>query len=192
MKSMHFLKYLVLNTFLFIVLIYLFFLGFATKVVDADQTYLSVIIFGLFLFGIITTCHYIIIISNKISKIKDLHPTDIDQFYLIDLTENYLNEKLHNVRYLGNSLVHLGLIGTVLGFIIALSGVSPETVSNIESIKPLVSSLIAGISTALYTTLVGAIFNLWTMANYCILNTAATECLNQSIIEGDALPRGRG
>lgn len=65
------------------------------------------------------------------------------------------------VRYLASSLVVLGLIGTVIGFIIALSGVDPDIATNPQAVSPMVANLIEGMSVALYTTLVGAVLSVW-------------------------------
>ena len=54
--------------------------------------------------------------------------------------------------------------------------------SDIESVSPMVSTLVAGMSTALYTTLVGAILNLWLMANYRLL-AGGTAKLITGLIE---------
>ena len=80
-----------------------------------------------------------------------------------------LSHRISAIRHAAGSLVLLGLIGTVLGFIIALSGVDPEHASDVKSIGPMVSTMIDGMSTALYTTLVGSILNLWLLANYQLL-----------------------
>ena len=82
------------------------------------------------------------------------------------------------VRHLGNTLVLLGLIGTVLGFIIALSGVDPEKTSDVNAIAPMVSTLIQGMSTALYTTLIGSILNVWLMANYQLLTGGTVHLIS--------------
>jgi ubiquinone/menaquinone biosynthesis C-methylase UbiE len=68
-----------------------------------------------------------------------------------------LASRIAPIRYLANSLVLLGLIGTVIGFIIAFSGVRPEVASDVAAIGPMVSTLISGTSVALYTTLVGSL-----------------------------------
>ena len=92
------------------------------------------------------------------------------------------------VRHLANTLVLLGLIGTVLGFIIALSGVDPETAADVNSIAPMVSMLIKGMSTALYTTLIGSILNVWLMANYQILAGGTVQLIGslQEAVEQNA------
>jgi len=88
-----------------------------------------------------------------------------------------LTHRIASVRYVANVLVLLGLIGTVLGFIIALSGVSPDAARDVEGIAPMVSTLIRGMSTALYTTLVGSVLNIWLMANYQILASGTVELM---------------
>lgn len=74
-----------------------------------------------------------------------------------------------NIIWIAHSLVVLGLIGTVIGFIQALSGVDVKATGDATSISPMVASLIAGMGTALYTTLVGAVCNLWLRLNLRLL-----------------------
>ena len=69
------------------------------------------------------------------------------------------------VEWVADKLVFLGLVGTVVGFIIALSGVDPATAGETSAITPMVAKLIAGMGTALHTTLVGAIGYLWLEIN---------------------------
>lgn len=73
------------------------------------------------------------------------------------------------VRWIGGVLVMMGLIGTVVGFVMALSGVDPARVSNVGAISPMVAGLLHGMSTALYTTLVGSVGYLWLSLNAFLL-----------------------
>ena len=93
-----------------------------------------------------------------------------------------LGARIGSIRHIANSLVFLGLIGTVIGFIIALSGINPEAAADVEAIGPMVSTLISGMSVALYTTLVGAILNVWLMLNYRLLESG-TITLVTTIVE---------
>jgi len=99
-----------------------------------------------------------------------------------------LSHRMSVVKHLANTLVLLGLIGTVLGFIIALSGVNPDEAANVDSIAPMVSTLISGMSTALYTTLVGSIFNVWLTANFQMLSSGTVQLISsiQEAVERDA------
>ncbi len=90
------------------------------------------------------------------------------------------------VRHIANSLVLLGLIGTVIGFIIALSGVDPAAVSDVKAISPMVSKLLSGMSVALYTTLAGATLNLWLMVNHRLLSGAASRFVATLVEKGEA------
>ena len=93
-----------------------------------------------------------------------------------------LASRIAVVRHIAGSLVFLGLIGTVIGFMIALSGVNPEDAADISAIGPMVSTLIGGMSIALSTTLVGAVLNIWLMVNYRILESGTLRLLT-SIVE---------
>ncbi|MCH7550731.1 MAG: MotA/TolQ/ExbB proton channel family protein [Proteobacteria bacterium] len=94
------------------------------------------------------------------------------------------------VRSIANSLVLLGLIGTVIGFIIALSGVDPETASQVENVAAMVSTLINGMSVALNTTLVGALLYVWLIVNYGILTSGTVDLIAEIIDMGEARAAG--
>lgn len=96
-----------------------------------------------------------------------------------------LSQRIAAVRHLAGSLVLLGLIGTVVGFIIALSGVDPTKADQVDAIAPMVSTMIAGLSTALYTTLVGAVLNLWLMMNYRLLAGGTGKLITALLEEGE-------
>ena len=95
-----------------------------------------------------------------------------------------LAARIAPVRHVANSLVFLGLIGTVVGFIVALSGVDPDAAANVTAIGPMVSTLIGGMSVALYTTLVGAVLNIWLMVNYRLLESGTVRLLTATVERG--------
>ena len=85
-----------------------------------------------------------------------------------------LTNRIVVVRHIANALVFLGLIGTVIGFIIALSGIDPESASSAENVAAMVTTLIGGMSDGQCIstmTLPGA---LW--SSVCFL--AGTTCGN--------------
>lgn len=75
------------------------------------------------------------------------------------------------VRFIADNLVMLGLIGTVIGFKIALSGVDPATASDPSSITPMIAVLISGVYVSLDTTLVGMIGFVWLHLNRFLLSS---------------------
>lgn len=90
------------------------------------------------------------------------------------------------VRHIAGTLVLLGLIGTVVGFIMALAGVDPEKAADVTSMTPMVATLIQGMSVALYTTLAGAVANLWLMVNYRLITSTAVRLLADVVAIGEA------
>ena len=96
-----------------------------------------------------------------------------------------LASRIAPIRHIANSLVLLGLIGTVIGFIIALSGVRPEVASDVAAIGPMVSTLIGGMSVALYTTLVGSLLHIWLMVNVRLLEGGTVKLLTTTVELGE-------
>lgn len=96
-----------------------------------------------------------------------------------------LGRRIATVRHIANSLVFLGLIGTVIGFIIALSGVDPSRAADADNVADMVATLISGMSVALNTTLVGAVLYVWLIVNYRLLSSATVDLLTETIDLGD-------
>lgn len=103
----------------------------------------------------------------------------------IGLMRLTLSHRIQIVRQIANLLVFLGLIGTVIGFIIALSGVRPEAVSQADSVTAMVATLIRGMSVALYTTLLGAVLNVWLNINHRILATGTVNLIAEIVRFGE-------
>lgn len=153
--------------------------GYVDKVVSADETRLSIAIFIVFVVGLIISFWRAWQINAEIDELSQ--PASSESFLptksLGSLRLN-LTQRIASVRHIANTLVLLGLIGTVLGFIIALSGVDPDSASDVNSIAPMVSVLIQGMSTALYTTLIGSVLNVWLTANYQILAGGTVQLMS--------------
>jgi NADH:ubiquinone oxidoreductase subunit 2 (subunit N) len=73
------------------------------------------------------------------------------------------------VRWLGNSLVYLGMVGTVLGLIITVSDLSVDKAQSFESFKAIVTAIYIGAGIALYTNLLACIGYLWLGTNAHLL-----------------------
>jgi hypothetical protein len=174
--------------------------GWIEMAVLSDQTRLTVLIVGVFVTGWAICAGKIWRTSRELNLAKEFDPFRPKQSmalrYLAQvrgrpgesrtLAASALRLKLSNrigiVRFIANMLVLLGLIGTVVGFIMALGGVDPQTSGDVSRISPMVATLITGMSTALYTTLVGSVLNIWLMLNYQIL-AAGTVSLITAIVE---------
>jgi biopolymer transport protein ExbB/TolQ len=162
-----------------------------------DSTYISHVIVLVFAVGLATCLRRVVQLSRELNELKAARP-DPDsragrflaraagadsqaRAALAGALRLKLTSRLTGVRQFANNLVLLGLIGTVVGFIMALSGVDPDTVGDASAIAPMVSSLIEGMGVALYTTLVGAVLNIWLMLNCRLLETAAVSFLTQLV-----------
>ena len=102
-----------------------------------------------------------------------------------------LADRIVVVRHVADSLIFLGLIGTVIGFILALSGIDPESAGKVENVSAMVATLINGMSVALNTTLVGAVFYIWLIINHRILVTC-TVALISACLEWSGEARSGG
>jgi biopolymer transport protein ExbB/TolQ len=96
-----------------------------------------------------------------------------------------LSSRIAAVRHIANSLVLLGLIGTVIGFIVALSGIDSRSVADVDAIGPMVSSLVEGMSIALHTTLVGSVLNVWLMIGYRLLEGGTVNLITAIVERGE-------
>jgi hypothetical protein len=177
------LRFALLNVVGFALLGVAYMQGLVAKVIAADPTYLCVLIFLVFVGGLGICARRVWQTSRDLNGLReqdsasspmpDLAPllgrTAESRANLAAATRMRLSYRIAIVRNIGNTLVLLGLIGTVLGFIVALSGVDPARAADIAAVGPMVSTLVSGMSTALYTTLVGAVLNVWLMANHQLL-----------------------
>ena len=195
------LRFAVINMVGFALLGGAYWQGWVDKVFSADTTGLSFAIFAAFVVGLVICGAKVWQASAEINRAKvgDRRLTTRVGYYLSEvngrdansraLSASMLRLKLFSriavVRQIANTLVLLGLIGTVIGFIIALSGVRPETAGDPSAIGPMVSTLIAGMSVALYTTLVGSVFNVWLMVAYQVLATGTVNMFTVIVQAGE-------
>ena len=179
--------------------------GWITQVMLADQTGLSVAILAVFTVGLALCAAKVWRVSSELNCLRDATACKGSwaKSYLREIRGRNAGSRaimasalrakvfvrIAVVRNIANSLVLLGLIGTVLGFIIALSGVDPQAASDVTAISPMVSRLLSGMSVALYTTLVGAVLNLWLTVNYQLLSSGAVALVVTLIGLGESHAR---
>ena len=80
-----------------------------------------------------------------------------------------LRRDWQSVRWVGNALVYLGMVGTVLGLIITVSDLSADKAQSFDDFKQVVTSIYIGSATALYTNLLACIGYLWLGTNAHLL-----------------------
>lgn len=171
--------------------------GLVAKVINADITNMVILISIVFIVGLILSGYRVWKVSKQLNEAYDYDPKKRSRAAdfmekakgkdagtranLAQALRLKLFSRIVHIRYIASSLTILGLIGTVLGFIIALSGVDPEVASNPSAITPMVTQLIEGMSVALYTTLVGAILSVWLGLLYQMLATGTSNLVSKII-----------
>lgn len=196
-----FMRFSVVNLIAFALLAAAWMQGWTDAIFQGDVTKLALVIVVVFLAGLVLCGFKVYQASAELNQIKspELYPNSRAARYLKAISERdghsrgitasalklKLSSRIAVVRHIANSLVFLGLIGTVIGFMIALSGVNPEEAADISAIGPMVSTLISGMSVALTTTLVGAILNVWLMINYRLLESGTLGLLTTIVELGE-------
>ncbi len=108
----------------------------------------------------------------------------ITVFIIASVTVGYLSYKKYNnfnkmsnyVWFSSETMVTLGLIGTVAGFLLMLSSAFDNLdVKNVENVQEVITDMSLGMSTALCTTLVGLVCSVLTKIQMVILENNQDE-----------------
>ena len=95
--------------------------------------------------------------------------------YLVDRLEDY-NQRADVGWFVAESCLELGMVGTVTGFLIMLgTSFSNIDVSNSATLQRALSDMAMGMSTALYTTLIGLVCSLIIKVQLVNLEVALNE-----------------
>jgi hypothetical protein len=84
--------------------------------------------------------------------------------------------KIKHLRDGSTWLAGLGLIGTMVGFVMALNGLDVGSLTELSGVQAMIPQMMTGMKVALFTSLAGLGFGMWNEVNYRMLSTA-TECL---------------
>jgi hypothetical protein len=172
--------------------------GWLDGMIATDKYHLVKLNVSVFLIGLGLCGHRILKLSQDLNELKENtdNPASRTNAYqraaarrdsqsralMADSLKMKFGFRLGTIRHIANTIVLIGLVGTVIGFIIALSGVNAEAATDAQAIAPMVSTLLLGMAIALYKTLVGSVLNIWLMANYRLLE-GGTVHLVAGIIE---------
>ena len=175
--------------------------GWLDDALRGYTAWLTLSICAVFVFGLALCARRIWRTNVELNAAANIEPPDRSRagIYLAgiagrsaesrSINANLLHNRLRNpiavVRQTADSLVFLGLVGTVIGFIVALSGVDPQTSAQVDEVASMVATLVAGMSIALYTTLVGAVLHVWLMVNHRLLATGTSNLFNAIVERGE-------
>ena len=77
-----------------------------------------------------------------------------------------------------DAMIKLGLLGTIIGFILMLSSVVNVTEFDVTTMQKILANMSSGMGTALYTTMAGLVCSLLGAAQYHMLDRHIDELLN--------------
>ena len=112
-------------------------------------------------------------LTNNISK--DNKTSSQEDFKL------KLYEFADNGFFVSDLLLKLGIIGTVIGFIIMLSSLSAIDEMNLSKMNNLLLSMSSGMKVALYTTLTGLIGSILLSIQYNFLESKINVFINKAV-----------
>jgi hypothetical protein len=78
-------------------------------------------------------------------------------------------QRWRDVQWIATHVVRIGLLGTVVGLIIAFSAARDGGSADVEAVKSMITSVVDGMYVSLYATLLGIAVNLWLKINLRLL-----------------------
>lgn len=178
-------RWILLNTLISVGIFTIWYQGWFASLIENDRSHLSIAILVIFFVAWIYQGFKTFKISKNINAFKqNVVENNLEDYETTLSVQKLLIKKdkdLTKIKWMSQIsgwLVLLGLIGTIIGFVIALSGVPQGTLSGtegVEGIQNSVTLIIAGMHVALYTTLAGAISGLILEVNTSIIHTALSN-----------------
>ncbi|MGH6930451.1 MAG: MotA/TolQ/ExbB proton channel family protein, partial [Dongiaceae bacterium] len=78
-------------------------------------------------------------------------------------------QRWRDVQWIATHVVRIGLLGTVVGLIIAFSAARNGASAEAEQVKTMIAAVVSGMYVSLYATLLGIAVNLWLKVNLRLL-----------------------
>ncbi len=201
-------KWLVGNTFAFLLLYMAGSQGWIGLVLESDASYLTWAMSAVFAIFWFISSYQMVLINRETTRFVESKPVGIaaeyfktlrakdrnqsggvvDQSLLANVLRARMLLDIHNTQFVANTLILLGLIGTVVGFVIAVSGLG-DTIGegeNVERIKAVLGQIINGMGVALFTTLVGSVLGgLWLQVHYQMMMKAVLRLVLRIVEKAD-------
>ena len=176
-------------------------LGFISNIFQADISYISSLITFIVIFYLFQCGYYLNKLRDAVYFLdKEINSDSNNIFIMIYreylLTDNIskdnktssqedfklkLYEFADNGFFVSDLLLKLGIIGTVIGFIIMLSSLSAIDEMNLSKMNNLLLSMSTGMKVALYTTLTGLIGSILLSIQYNFLESKINVFINKAV-----------
>lgn len=196
-------RFAFLNLFGFAGLLLLQVNGWISKIVQGDPSKITLVIFGLFLIGLVLTALRVNKLTQELNDVRTGKSSRLKQYWELferrgehvatQVTQIRLYSKIQWIKRIASSLVALGLIGTVVGAITFLLGIDVGALGDVDRIGSAFAVVLQGMGIALYTTLVGAVLNLWLSFNFGIVENGTSDLIaalmDHDVVEDDPEPQ---
>lgn len=180
-------RFALLNIFGFFGLFLLHLNGWITQIIAGDSSRITTGIFVLFIIGLVLAAIRVSKLTKELNDVRKGQSARLKQYWELferrgesvasQVTQIRLFSKIQWIKRIAGSLVALGLIGTVFGAITFLLGVDIQALGDVGQIGNAFAVVLEGMGIALYTTLVGAVLNLWLMFNYGIIEMGTANLI---------------
>ena len=137
--------------------------GWFEKLVHSDTTGINYATLGLFVLVLAATGFN----AFKLNKAFNEILAEPDRKWMVR------KKHLDWIERAAGWMLFLGLIGTLYGLMISLSGVNTGNINSVDGLKTIGVQLITGLRVEISTTLIDAITALWTEVNYTVVKHTA-------------------
>ncbi|HVJ33077.1 MAG TPA: MotA/TolQ/ExbB proton channel family protein [Terriglobia bacterium] len=114
-------------------------------------------------------------IRDLVTKASLQGPERLDQTLLLRVLAERLRGSNQFGAFAADTLMKLGLLGTIIGFIMMLAPIAGLDTENREAVRSSMSLMSDGMAVAMYTTLVGLIASILVKVQYSLLDSATTK-----------------
>jgi hypothetical protein len=118
-------------------------------------------------------------IRNLVVKAVRHEEPRLDQTLLIQNLAERLRNKQNIGWFVSDALVKLGLLGTIIGFILMLGPVATIEEFDVEHLKRALTAMTGGMAVALFTTLTGLIGSTLLKLQYQIIDKATVSLVDE-------------
>jgi len=148
--------------------------GLVAVVIEGDKSQISIVIAGLWIVSSIYWLYLSKIISEERNSFENMEFNNkkllVSRFFnsleknenkdvLINAFESEFEKKISYGVIASDIALKLGLLGTIIGFILMLKPIADLNSTSPENLKIALSSMSSGMAVALYTTLTGLIIS---------------------------------
>ena len=113
--------------------------------------------------------------NNQINKNSSDSTNEAE---LVEVYESKLKDPDEIGWFASDAMIKLGLLGTIIGFILMLSSVVNVTEFDVTTMQKILANMSSGMGTALYTTMAGLICSLLATAQYHMIERHIDELMN--------------